>query len=479
MKKFGLCLLILCSLFLLTGQDQAAARLAYDAAFDTDKMGDMSAYDPNNPVIPTGDTIKIALVVSFSGPAATVGELYWIALYWVAYDINQRGGIYVDGKKKMVQLFRADHQSKPQVTKQVSERMVLQEKVQFLWGTNGSNNQKVINEVADQYKVIAQDDAALSDELYDATNFTRYSFMTTVSCAQVGTGIAYYYGKIRKKERKFYVLCQDYLFGHSMAKGFVYGIKKYYPGAKIVGEDYHKLFATDYAPFLEKIKSSGAEVIYTGDWIPDAANLVKQTRAMGIKLPMANLFLNDSNFLSEVGVEGTKNLIHFQWFGSEGKYFKNKKQIKYFMMWNNLYKTKWSNPYNKPRYMYPLDTMGSYIQHFYWLMSVIERAKSTDPEKIIQIWEGDRYKDVNGTILKIRPFDHKVIQDTYVEIYLPPDQQKGSMNVAPYYWFNTNCYVGKTYKIPARFNLPPMDRKIKRSAADLKRLNRMPGRGMQ
>ena len=477
MKKFGLCLIILCFIFMLTGQDQAAAR-KYDAAFDTDKMGDMSAFDPNNPVFPTGDTIKIAVVCSFSGPAATVGELFWIALYWVAYDINQRGGLYVDGKKKKVQLFRADHQSKPQITKQVSERMVLQEKVQFMWGTNGSNNMKVINQVADQYKVIAMCDAALSDELYDATNFTRYSFMTTVSTAQVGTGIAYYYGRIRKKERKFYVLCQDYLFGHSMAKGFLYGIKKYYPKAKIVGEDYHKLFATDYAPYLEKIRSSGAEVIYTGDWIPDAANLVKQTRAMGIKLPMANLFLNDNNFLAEVGIEGSKNLVHFEWFGAAGKYFKSKKQIKFFKIWNNQYK-KWTKPYNAVRYKYPFSSMGSYTAHFYWLMSVIERAKSTDPEKIIQLWEGDRYRDVNGTILKIRPFDHKVIQDTYVEIYLPPNQQKGSMNIPPYYWYNTHCNVGKAYKVPARFNHAPMDRKIKRSAADMKRLNRMPGRGMR
>ncbi len=478
MKKFGLCLIILCFIFLLTGQDQATAR-RYDAAFDTNKMGDMSAFDPNDPVVPTGDTIKVAIVCSFSGPAATVGELYWIALYWVAYDINQRGGIYVDGKKKKVQLFRADHQSKPQIAKKVSERMVLQEKVQFLWGTNGSNNMKVINQVADQYKVIAQDDAALSDELYDKTNFTRYSFMTTVSTAQVGTGIAYYYGKIRKKERKFYVLCQDYLFGHSMAKGFLYGIKKYYPRAKIVGEDYHKLFATDYAPYLEKIRSSGAEVIYTGDWIPDAGNLVKQTRAMGIKLPMANLFLNDANFLNEVGIEGTKNLIHFEWYGSAGKYFKNKKQIKFFKIWNNLYKTKWTKPYNAVRYTYPFSTMGSYVAHFYWLMSVIERAKSTNPEKIIPVFEGDRYRDVNGTILKIRPFDHKVIQDTYVEIYLPPKQQKGSMNIPPYYWFNGFCAPGKVYKVPSRFNHAPIDRKIKRSAADLKRLNRMPGRGMR
>ena len=71
----------------------------------------------------------------------------------------------------------------------------------------------------------------------------------------------------------------------------------------MVGEDYHKLFLTDFAPYLTKIKASGAEVIYTGDWIPDAANLVKQARQMGVILPFAHIFLNDSPFLIETGVE--------------------------------------------------------------------------------------------------------------------------------------------------------------------------------
>ena len=55
-------------------------------------------------------------------------------------------------------------------------------------------------------------------------------------------------------------------------------MKQYYPEAQIVGEDFHKLFLTDYMPYLSKIKASGAEVIFTGDWIPDAANLLKQAR---------------------------------------------------------------------------------------------------------------------------------------------------------------------------------------------------------
>ena len=35
-----------------------------------------------------------------------------------------------------------------------------------------------------------------------------------MATAQVGRAFAYYYGQIRKKEKKFYILNQDYLFGH-------------------------------------------------------------------------------------------------------------------------------------------------------------------------------------------------------------------------------------------------------------------------
>ena len=198
--------------------------------------------------------------------------------------------------------------SKPDQAKKICERMVLQEKVHVLWGTDGSNLMKIINETANKYKVISQNTAALSDELNDATNFSRYSFMTSFSTDQIGRGIAYYYAQIRKKEKKFYILCQDYMFGHAMADGFKKGLKEYYPQGEIVGEDYHKLFLTDFAPYLTKIKASGAEVVYTGDWIPDAANLLKQARQMGIKLPFAHIFLDEPNFLHEVGVEGTKGL---------------------------------------------------------------------------------------------------------------------------------------------------------------------------
>ena len=437
----------------------ASQTLAANDRFDPGKMADMSDFDPSNPVVPTGDTIKIAIVASFSGPAALVGEIYYISVQWAAHDINKRGGIMVDGKRKKVQVIRANHMSQAAQTKKIAEKMVLQDKVNVLWGTNSSALMKIINQVAKKYKTIAQCTAALSDELYDHKNFTKYSFMTSFQTNQIGRAAAYYYSQ-RKKENKFYILCQDYLFGHSMAKGFKDGLKEYYPEAQIVGEDYHKLFLTDFAPYLTKIKASGAEVIYTGDWIPDAANLLKQSRQAGITLPFANTFLDEPNMLHEVGVEGTKGLLNISQYGAPNPAFKTAGQVMYYKAWNNQWKNKWTEPFNTMLFKHGTGNIGSYTMQTYWLLSVIERAGSLDPEKIIRTWEGDSYQYVSGKVISMRGVDHKAVQDLHAVEYVPPDEQRQSFNIEPYYWYKGASNAGLVTTIPADKVMPLLDPKL-------------------
>ena len=93
MKRFGTCCFIIAVIIMALGlaganpQAAMAAKVKKDskveklpaanAAFDANKMGDMSDYDPSNPVVPTGDTIKIAVVASFSGPSTINGQIDW------------------------------------------------------------------------------------------------------------------------------------------------------------------------------------------------------------------------------------------------------------------------------------------------------------------------------------------------------------------------------------------------------------------
>jgi branched-chain amino acid transport system substrate-binding protein len=458
LKEKGI-FIVLSFFFLFLSAISSNAAMEAKAKFEVNKMGDMSDFDPSNPVIPTGDTIKIAVIGPFSGPATAVGEYFFLSVQWAAHDINKRGGIMVDGKKKLVQVFKADQGADLSTTKKICERMVLQEGVKFLVMGNGSHNVKVMNQTAEKYKVISVNTTSLSDQLQDATNFSRYAFMPWWQTSQVGKAFAYFYGQIRKKEKKFYILCQDYMFGHDMAENFKKALKEYYPEAQIVGEDFHKLFLTDFAPYMTKIKASGAEVIYTGDWMPDADNLVKQARQMGIMLPIAQIYITDPVALSSVGVEGSKNLQLGGPVYNGNPVFKTPDMIKYYNIWHNLYKTKFKTPYNGRLYELGWDP---FTMEIYWLLSVIERAGSTDPEKIIKVWEGDTYEYVNGHVAKMRACDHNTIQDVYIIEYVPPDQQKVAFNIPPYHWATDYSFLGPAYKVPAEKILPWMDPKLER-----------------
>jgi branched-chain amino acid transport system substrate-binding protein len=429
------------------------------ASVDFSKVSDMSDFDPATWEGPTGDVIKIAYVNAFSGPGALNGQLHVAPIMFAVHDINKRGGIWVDGKKKLITVIKADHMSKADQCKKICERMVLQEKVHILMGTSGSNMMKIINEVANKYKVIAVNEGAVSDDLMDATNFGRYSFMPSFSTEQVGRGLAYFYGQIRKKEKKFYILCQDYSFGRGIADGFKKGLKEYFPEAQVVGEDYHKLFLTDFAPYMTKIKASGADVIYSGDWTPDSGNLLKQARQMGINIPVADVFMNEPNELHDVGIEGTKGIVNIDQAESFPR-FTNPAQIKFYKAWNDQWK-KWKKaPYNSHLFEHAGGNLQAYMMYAYWTLSVIERAKSTDADKIVKVWEGDTFRQANGKIVKMRACDHKAIQDMYVFELVPPKEQKMDFNIPPYYWYAGCSYYGPGHLIPAAKVLPQMDQKL-------------------
>jgi hypothetical protein len=57
----------------------------------------------------------------------------------------------------------------------------------------------------------------------------------------------------------------------------------------------------------------------------------------------------------------------------------------------------------------------------------------------------------------MRACDHKAVQDLHIFEFVPPDQQKQSFNIPPYYWFAGTSNTGPTFTIPAKSVLPWMD----------------------
>ena len=56
------------------------------------------------------------------------------------------------------------------------------------------------------------------------------------------------------------------------------------------------------------------------------------------------------------------------------------------------------------------------------MFDVIEKAASTDPEKIIATWEGHEYHSIQGTRI-MRPEDHQAIYPMYVGVTTYPTKE--------------------------------------------------------
>ncbi len=411
--------------------------------FDVKKMSDMSDFDPNNPVVPTGDTIKIGLLEAFSGPGAISGVAYNLVSAWVAHDINKRGGILVDGKKKKIQIIKGDTQSSIPVTRKMADKLCLMDKVNLLVGVTGSHLCLVTQNVANRYQIPFMNYAGYSDELMDGANFNRYTFRVRQNTSMFGA-LGYYYAQ--RPEKKFYILCQDYAFGHAWADAVKRALKKYKPQAEIVGEDYHALFLKDFAPYLTKVQGSGAEVILSGDWSVDISNLLLQARAQGIKIPVAGYETDIPVILGLVKGSAGAGLVVIS---DHCLAIDNPDNSALTKVWSGLW-PKWGKSYSNRLWQYPVGALGATLSMYYWMFDVLERAGTTKAEKIIATWEGDEYKALNG-VVKMRACDHQVVRDMVISELVHPNK-----------WYPGDAGYDKVTIVPAKYCMPPLPKDLSR-----------------
>ena len=82
--------------------------------------------------------------------------------------------------------------------------------------------------------------------------------------------------KDQPKVKKVYLINQNYSHGQQVAKYFKEGLARKRPDVQIVGDDLHPLGQVkDFAPYVAKIKQSGADTIVTGNWGQDMTLLIK------------------------------------------------------------------------------------------------------------------------------------------------------------------------------------------------------------
>jgi len=250
-------------------------------------------------------------------------------------------------------------------------------------------------DVAEKNKVIYTMLGVESDFL-TGKNFNKYSFRT---CFTTGNRARAYTEFFKTKPwRKFYLMNQDYAFGHAVADDFKKVTTKEIPDVKIVGEDYTPFGQKDFGPYISKILSSGAEIIFTGNYGADLSNLIIQGAQMGIKLPIryATYFLDDDVQLPQIGQAAVGGFVNSTYLPTI-----NTPQNKAFL-------ERWHKKFKDTDHPWPAANLGYSYNGAMFLFSAIKKAKSFDPEAVIKAWEGMEYESLVGKQI-MRACDHQIM----------------------------------------------------------------------
>ncbi len=337
------------------------------------------------------DTVNIVVIDPLSGTMKDVGDRTVWGLQFAADEINAAGGLL----GKQIKLIPEDSQMKPDVAARKAIRAIMEDKAQFILHLTSTAVAQALMDVARKNKVIYTMLGAESDFL-TGKDFNKYSFRTCFTTGNRSRAYAEFFKT--KPWRKFYLMNQDYAFGHAVADDFKKVIAKEIPDAKIVGEDYAPIGNKDFGPYISKILASGAEIIFTGNYGADLSNLIIQGAQMGIKLPVryATYFLDDDVQLPQIGQAAVGTFVNSTYLPTI-----NTPQNKAFL-------ARWHEKFKNTAHPWPAANLGYSYNGAMFLFAAIKKAKSFDPEAVIKAWEGMEFNSVIGKQI-MRACDHQIM----------------------------------------------------------------------
>lgn len=235
-----------------------------------------------------GGPIKIGLVLPYTGVYAVLGESITQAMELVFARENWT----VAGRK--IEMIKEDDEMKPPVGVRKTEKLIDSDKVDILTGPVHSGILMGMRDKVHNSKTILIVSNAGADAI-SRERCSKWIFRTSFSnwqpCQPMGGWVAKHVAK------EVFQIAPNYQAGKDMMAAFR---ETFLPaGGKVIAEDYPKLGETDYAPYLTKIRQSGAKAVFAFFSGTDAVNFVKQYSQFGLK---ESIKLTGAGFLTEPDV---------------------------------------------------------------------------------------------------------------------------------------------------------------------------------
>ncbi|WP_398480852.1 branched-chain amino acid ABC transporter substrate-binding protein [Tardiphaga sp.] len=348
------------------------------------------------------ETVKIGYIDPLSGGGASVGEGGLKTFQYLAEELNAKGGIL--GKK--VEVIGLDNKTNPQESL-IQAQKAIDSGVRYITQGNGSSVGGALSDFVTKYNdrnpgkevlyfnyaavdpILTNDKCSFAHFRWDANSDIKMEALTN-------------YMKTAPNIKKVYLINQDYSFGQSVRTQARAMLKAKRADVEIVGDELHPLLKiTDFAPYIAKIKASGADSVITGNWGQDIALLLKAAADAGLKVGWYTYYAGGAGgptAIKQTGLnhqvfqitEGFANIDHKASVDFE-KAFRAKVNLG---LW------------------YPRA-----VNEMRMFAAAAEKAKSLEPVKVAAALEDMKFEVFNGGEGIMRKDDHQFFQPIYISSF--------------------------------------------------------------
>ena len=384
-----------------------------------------------------GETVKIAWIDPLTGLMGPVGNNQLNTWKFMAEEFNKKNLAGV--KFEMIGL---DNKLSP-AESLTAFKAALDQGARYIAQGNGSSVAGALIEAVDKHnqrnpgkEVIFLNYAAVDPDFTNSKcNYWHFRFDadTSMKMEAITTFI-----KDRPDVKKVYLLNQNYSHGQQVVKFAKENLARKRPDIQIVGEDLHPLAQVrDFAPYIAKIKASGADTVITGNWGSDLALLIKAANEGGYSGKFYTYY---------TGVTGTPTALGT---GGAGRVY----QVSYSHYNMGGQMDKWMAGF-KAKYNDDLYT-GSVPTIFNVLSTAMAKAKSTDPVKVAAAMAGLKVPNFNGEV-EMRKTDHQLQQPLFMTVWQKTDSK------FPYSPENTGMTLAPVKEYPSFIASTPTSCQMKR-----------------
>ena len=236
------------------------------------------------------DVIKIGAPLALTGGLADEGKKQQIAYDMWLKRVNAAGGINVGGKKMKVELLEFDYQTDEKRAQSLAEKLITQDKVNFLTAPFGSGHTKVVAGVAERYGIPVMAPVASSESVFNQGY--KNLFGTLAPNGGIVANMVTLFTKQFPNAKKVAILGREDVFPRAMAVEMKNYAEK--AGLTIVYNEFYPVGSLDHAASMSKIKAAAPDWIYVTGYTQDLVLARKQMSDLGVKAPIITMITGPS-----------------------------------------------------------------------------------------------------------------------------------------------------------------------------------------